>query len=272
MPGRRRASVPARRRGAAPPRRVTAVLAIASIGGGGLMARFDLQLAPWSVSYTEAAPASAQTDITRVRENGDSGPARQRVVRGAVMERAPAAIERTSIVEAGPGVFSVAPAQVVSASLSATTYRVEVEQGLPFDVAQTAAFIEAVLTDRRGWSSVHDLVRVDGAADLRIAVATPATTDALCAPLDTGGRLSCRNGANVVLNGWRWAYGAETYGNDLVDYRRYLVNHETGHALGYPHVGCPATGQQAPVMLQQTKGLGGCRPNSWPGEADLTIS
>lgn len=139
-------------------------------------------------------------------------------------------------------------------------------------MAQTGAFIEAVLTHRRGWSSVHDLVLVDGAADLRIVVATPATSDALCAPLDTGGRLSCRNGANVVLNGWRWAYGAETYGDDLVGYRRYLVNHETGHALGYPHVGCPATGQRAPVMLQQTKGLDGCRPNPWPGEVDLTTS
>ena len=100
--------------------------------------------------------------------------------------------------------------------------------------------------------------------DLHVYVATPGTTDRLCAPLLTRGSVSCQNGVRVVLNAERWVSGAAAYGRDTVGYRRYLVNHEFGHALGRQHVGCPRKGRPAPVMLQQTKGLDGCRANPWP--------
>lgn len=57
-----------------------------------------------------------------------------------------------------------------------------------------------------------------------------------------------------VLNAWRWVNGAPAYRDDLVNYRRYLISHEFGHALGTPHEGCPAAGELAPVMMRQTKG------------------
>ncbi len=53
--------------------------------------------------------------------------------------------------------------------------------------------------------------------------------------------MSCQTDDRVVLNAKRWVSGAETYGTDLTNYRRYLVNHEFGHALGYQHVPCEAT-------------------------------
>ncbi len=67
-----------------------------------------------------------------------------------------------------------------------------------------------------------------------------------------------------MLNAERWARGARTYGADLSGYRRYMVNHEVGHALGRGHAACPRAGDPARVMMQQTKGVDACRPNPWP--------
>jgi len=67
-----------------------------------------------------------------------------------------------------------------------------------------------------------------------------------------------------MINLDRWNGGAAGFAGPLADYRRYVVNHEVGHALGYEHRGCPATGALAPVMMQQTKGTGACMPNPWP--------
>ncbi len=149
------------------------------------------------------------------------------------------------------------------------TYSVEVEEGLPLDAAVVARTVDRVLADPRGWTAVESraLQRVDADPMIQIRVASPETTDRLCAPLDTGGRLSCRNGDLVILNAWRWVNGADAYPDDLAAYRRYMVNHEFGHALGNGHESCPARGDLAPVMVQQTKGLDGCLPNPWPAPA-----
>jgi hypothetical protein len=61
--------------------------------------------------------------------------------------------------------------------------------------------------------------------DVEVVLASPTTTDAMCAPLGTGGWLSC---------------------------------------LGHQHVECPAAGAVAPVTGQQTKSLQGCEKGPWP--------
>jgi len=50
----------------------------------------------------------------------------------------------------------------------------------------------------------------------------------------------------------------------LRDYRHLVVNHETGHWLGFGHAYCGGPGQLAPVMQQQSISLQGCKPNPWP--------
>lgn len=50
----------------------------------------------------------------------------------------------------------------------------------------------------------------------------------------------------------------------LAAYRAYVVQHELGHALGYEHAQCHTPGQAVPVMVQQTLGIGKCRPNPFP--------
>lgn len=147
-----------------------------------------------------------------------------------------------------------------------STYRVEVEAEVPVRPGSFGRLVDRILADRRGWTAdgTTALQRIDGPSPtMRILLATPATTDRLCQPLQTSGRLSCRNGQLVVINAWRWVNGAQTHAR-LAGYRRYLINHEVGHALGNGHMSCPAPGRPAPVMLQQTKSLEGCTPNSWP--------
>ena len=221
--------------------------------------------APTSISGAEPL-AELQPNSANAASFDDSitAPTRQDR-RQRTAEKTP---EPPPVPEVGSGTFHVATAPLRS-QLGATTFRVEVEQDLKLDLSEVATFIDETLTDPRGWSTAHRMVRVDGDADIRIVVATPETTDLLCAPLDTDGRLSCRNGSNVVLNAWRWQHGADAYGDDITNYRRYLINHETGHALGYAHASCPGEASAAPVMLQQTKGLNGCNPNPWPAMTDL---
>ncbi|MVA74754.1 DUF3152 domain-containing protein [Auraticoccus sp. F435] len=180
-----------------------------------------------------------------------------------------------------PEVPARGPQEYVTVDLSAgptsrdgelLRYRVRIEENLALDPEDTATEIADVLGDERSWrgdgSVRFQLVGPGEDVDFTIYVVTPGTTDALCAPLRTNGEVSCRNGDNVVLNAKRWVLGAKPFGDDLTGYRQYLVNHEVGHRLGYDHVDCPAAGEPAPIMMQQTKSVGDCEPHPWvkPGD------
>ncbi|MBB5078535.1 DUF3152 domain-containing protein [Nonomuraea endophytica] len=141
-------------------------------------------------------------------------------------------------------------------------YMVEVERGLPFNPGEFAEAVHRTLNDRRSWGR---FLRVDhGPVRLSVALTSPSLTDHLCLPLNTGGDLSCWDGDRSVINAVRWARGVPQYHGDLARYRHYVINHEVGHGLGHSHRSCPGRGRPAPVMLQQSKSLDGCRPNPWP--------
>ncbi len=148
-------------------------------------------------------------------------------------------------------------------------YLVHVETSLGLDADEVARDVHAILTDPRGWANYKgnqhsfELVSEPARAALEIYVASPESTDKLCAPLRTNRTWDCRNGNRVIVNSDRWLYMTPTY-TDLPEYRAYLINHEVGHFIGLGHADCPKAGANAPVMLQQSMRLQGCTPNAWP--------
>ena len=161
-----------------------------------------------------------------------------------------------------------APSSAADGSLR---IQIEVEAGLAVDGGCFASEVLEILNDVRGWGDVYatGFSQVDdGTHDLALVLASPTTTDALCYPARTAGIYSCRRGNHVVINLMRWESGTDEYSQDLTTYRRYLINHEVGHFLGRGHERCPGSGEPAPVMMQQTKGLDGCLPNGWPTESE----
>ncbi|WP_432564253.1 DUF3152 domain-containing protein [Kineococcus sp. SYSU DK003] len=182
-----------------------------------------------------------------------------------------AGVLRREVPQSGGGALTVVPGtSPAPASARVRTVRVEVEQDLldagVLDPVAFADFALAVLNDPRSWGAggTMSFARTDGEAEMRLVVATPDTSAALCRPLRTMGTLSCRNGDAAILTWYRWVEAIEDYGEDRTGYRQYVVNHEIGHALGHGHDPNPGPGQLAPVMMQQTKGLDGALPNPWP--------
>ena len=144
-------------------------------------------------------------------------------------------------------------------------YRVQVEKASGYPVSQFAKEIRSILNDKRGWQATGRVYfRQRRRAQLRIILATPITVDRLCAPLDTNGYVSCYRKNKVVLNVMRWREGAAAWKGELDNYRRYLINHEVGHAMGQRHKYCDRKGGAVPVMHPQTYGFMNCKPNFWP--------
>ncbi len=182
-----------------------------------------------------------------------------------------AGVLRGQVPQSGGGVLTVVPgSSPAPPSDRVRTVRVEVEQDLVdaglLDPVAFADFALGVLNDPRGWGAggVMSFARTDGDAQMRLVLATPDTSAALCRPLRTLGTLSCRSGDAAVLTWYRWVEAIPDYGQDRTGYRQYVVNHEIGHVLGHGHDPAPGPGRLAPVMMQQTKGLRGALPNPWP--------
>ncbi|MCX4583878.1 DUF3152 domain-containing protein [Streptomyces sp. NBC_01481] len=156
-------------------------------------------------------------------------------------------------------------------------YRVQVEDGVDIPAKDAAAEIEQILAHPRGWGAhgrgSFQLVETEADADFVIRIATPATADSLCLKqgLDTHGELNCETTDGVVVNLRRWMLGSPTFKGTPDEYRHLIINHEVGHEIGISrHLGCGGPGRLAPVMMQQIKGLDGCRSNAWPYDEDGT--
>ena len=141
-------------------------------------------------------------------------------------------------------------------------YATVVDPGVNYDSRQFAHEIAIYLADPEGWISrgVTFVPSSASKADMVIHL-TPREK---MTSLGCDAHLSCAefNGRQVHLNAKRWGEGAPPSGLRLEAYRQYMVTHEVGHILGYDHSRCPGRGVPAPVMLQQTLGIGPCKPNT----------
>jgi hypothetical protein len=214
-----------------------------------------------SAASEPSTPAAAQSTEIAPAE-GDADPT-----------QAPATVGVESYVERGGGTLAVVDgASPVYGTGPLRRFIVEVEDGIGVDGVQFAQAVEATLGDPRSWGNGGRMSfqRVGGAEaaagqfDFKVSLVSPGNMEMYCPGVGTGGYTSCRYGDRAVINLARWATAVPDYEGDVATYRLYVVNHEVGHALGNGHQDCPAAGQVAPVMQQQTLGLDGCLKNAWP--------
>jgi len=175
----------------------------------------------------------------------------------------------------GSGTFTkvLVPGPASSAKGRVVTYSLQVEKGMKADTRKIAKTVRSVLLDPRGWQAVDHVkfvqitpkqVAAGTTPQVYVTVASPKTTDRLCAPAQTDSTWSCFNSGHAVLNYRRWMDAVPYFKGNLTGYREYLVNHEVGHGLGHTHKTCPKKGAPAPVMQEQSMGLHGCTAWFWP--------
>ena len=197
------------------------------------------------------------------------------LVVAACSEPADLATAPTTTAAPSASTTTSAPAATTSTTAPTVDLALRVERRVSDEA--TASFeeiVRATLLDDRGWQRAGFRFSFTDDAPYTVVLAEGDEVDRLCEPYDVGGRFSCQNGPVVALNADRWRTATDKWTGDLSTYRQMLVNHEVGHLLGqhHPEGHCPAAGQQAPVMAQQSTELNGCRPNPWPLEWEITCA
>ncbi|MFF8834220.1 DUF3152 domain-containing protein [Streptomyces sp. NPDC015130] len=252
------------------------VLATLALGGGAALAHFNGQVADDAAA---PAPAPEATTTTAVPTTDAPTPrpttAKPRPKATTAKPKPKPTPKKTTVPQSGAGTFTTAQASgdAVGTGGSLRRYRVQVEDGIELSARSAAAEIQQILAHPRSWAA-HGRGRfqlVSQNADFVIRIATPDTADALCARqgLNTHGELNCETADGVVVNLKRWMLGSPTFAGEAAEYRHLIINHEVGHEIGIrQHMGCPGPGKLAPAMMQQIKGLNGCRSNAFPYDED----
>ncbi len=145
------------------------------------------------------------------------------------------------------------------------TYSVTTRGRITTSVREFTRLAQETYADARGWRAAGvQFRRVPRGGQFTLVLSEARLVPSFSSSCSAA--WSCRVGRYVVINQERWSSASPAWNaarRSLRDYRHLVVNHETGHWLGRGHVGCPGSGP-APVMMQQSKGTGGCTFNPWP--------
>ncbi|WP_432477069.1 DUF3152 domain-containing protein [Nocardioides sp. GXQ0305] len=151
------------------------------------------------------------------------------------------------------------------------TYRIETRGRITADLGVFRRQVAETFADPRGWRSAGVAFRrVARGGDFSVVLAEASRVPGFSSVCSA--QWSCRVGRYVIINQLRWQHASPSWNRahrSRRTYRHMVLNHETGHWLGHGHLGCPGRGRPAPVMMQQSKGLAGCRHNPWPLPSEL---
>ena len=217
-----------------------------------------------------APPRAAQTDTPMTPDKAGAAAQREVLASDALPPGGP-------YTQRGKGTFHVIPGTgPVVGTGTLHRYTIDIEDGVTgVDPGTFAATVQAALNNPQSWTghgSGVALQRVDsGPADFHITLTSAMTVRELCG-YELKIETSCYAAAHdqrVALNVARWTRGDMAYVGDLAIYQVYMVNHESGHALGHSHAHACLKDGFAPVMMQQTislKAANGktCQANPWP--------
>ncbi|GAA4678128.1 DUF3152 domain-containing protein [Nocardioides nanhaiensis] len=146
------------------------------------------------------------------------------------------------------------------------TYSIVTRGRIGVSVREFARQAAETFADPRGWRGGGVAFRrVPRGGGFTLVLAEASTVPSFSSGCSA--EYSCRVGRFVIINQTRWRLATAPWraaGGSLREYRHMVVNHEVGHWLGRGHAGCSGRGRLAPVMMQQSKGLDGCRFNPWP--------
>jgi hypothetical protein len=142
-------------------------------------------------------------------------------------------------------------------------YTTQVDPDVRYDSKTFDEEVTIYLADPDGWAQLYTFVPGKGKT-IRLCSPKTMTTEGCMDP-----HLSCAamGGNEIWLNADRWMKGAPASKLPLERYRQYMVSHEMGHSLGHDHVKCSRG--PAPIMMQQTLGIGKCFPNTKLTDLDI---
>lgn len=154
------------------------------------------------------------------------------------------------------------------------TYTVKTKGSTKSNLAQFSAMANQTLNSSRGWGQLgFKFKEVSSGGSFHLILSEASQVPSFSSGCSA--EWSCRVGVSVIINDDRWQGATDAWneaGGDIRGYRHMVINHEVGHWLGHDHATCPAKGAYAPVMLQQSIDLEGCKFNPWPLTGELWSS